>query len=129
MTFYWTLLYMMNGIATRETMTTAKEQVCIIGRKMGQSVKGETVDSDRDWSRKGGTMIQGVPMSVMIIRHDLLITPTPLRQPFPLYHWISQGRVTSDIVSDKGQDEWRSRDKHGIGKDDWGRHGTPWDRL
>jgi hypothetical protein len=110
----------MNGIATRETTTTAKEQVCIVGRKARQSVKSKTVYGYGDGSRKGGTTIKGVPMSVMIIRHDLLITPTPLRQPFPLYHRISQGCVTSDIVSDKGQDKWRSRDECGIGKDDWG---------
>jgi hypothetical protein len=120
---------MMNGIATRETTTSAKEQVCIVRRKARQSVKSETVYGYGDGSQKGGTTIEVVPMRVMIIRHDLLITPTPLRQPFPLYHWISQGRVTSDIVSDKGQDKWRSRDEHGIGKDDWGRHGTPRDRL
>jgi hypothetical protein len=29
-TFHWALLYTMNGVATRETMTGAKEQVCIV---------------------------------------------------------------------------------------------------
>jgi hypothetical protein len=42
-TFHWTLLYMMDGIATRETTTTAKEQVCIVGTKARQGITSETV--------------------------------------------------------------------------------------
>jgi hypothetical protein len=40
----------MNGIATNKAATGVEEQVGIIGRQTRQSVKGETVDSNRDRS-------------------------------------------------------------------------------
>jgi hypothetical protein len=38
-TFHWALLYTMNGVATRETMTGAKEQVCIERQDKAPKVK------------------------------------------------------------------------------------------
>jgi hypothetical protein len=71
MPFYRVLLYTVNGITTYayETMTSAEEQINIVGRKTGQSIKGEAINGHQNGSRERRTPIEGIPMGVLIFRH------------------------------------------------------------
>jgi hypothetical protein len=123
------LLYAMKSSTTDEAAPGTEEKICIVRWEAGENIEGKAIYSNRYGSREDGTFIEHKPVGVMIVRHGLLNYLNPFHWPFPLYPRICQRSVTSDIWSDKGQDRWSYRDKCGIGKDNWGQHGMPQDRL
>jgi hypothetical protein len=62
----------MGGKMTNKTMTSDKEEVCIIIRQMRKGVEGITVNGHEDRRREVGTFIEFDPVDVMIIRHGTL---------------------------------------------------------
>jgi hypothetical protein len=78
MSFHRALLYTMNSITTYKTMASVEEQVSIVGRKIGQSIKGEAINGHRNRSREGRTFIEHKPVGVMMDGHIQLSYPKTL---------------------------------------------------
>jgi hypothetical protein len=65
-------LRMMKGMVADEAPTRGKEQVGIVLRQAGESIKGNGVDGHKDWSGEVQARIEFDPMSIVVIRHHLL---------------------------------------------------------
>jgi hypothetical protein len=71
-----TNLRTMSSKATNKATTGDEEQIRIIIRQMGKSIKGKTIDSHKHRSREAGSFIKLHPVGVvvigMVIGHDTL---------------------------------------------------------
>jgi hypothetical protein len=118
---------------TYKTATCDKEQVCVIIRETGESIKHIAIHRHKHWSGECGMFIEFYPVDVMVIGvvvgsgHDVLNESPTLHSSFiPLAqsrkNHYRNFRTNEETNGEEG-------DKHGVKKDDRGWNGAPRDRL
>jgi hypothetical protein len=75
MSLHRTLLNVMEGGMTDEAMTSTEDEVSVVRREMGESIKGEAVHSNRDGIGEHGALIESKPMGIVVIGHWRLNYP------------------------------------------------------
>jgi hypothetical protein len=69
MSHHRTLLDAMEGGTTDEATTSTEEEVSVVRRETGESIKGEAVHSNRDGIGEHGALIESKPMGIVVIEH------------------------------------------------------------
>jgi hypothetical protein len=57
----------MSSKMTYKTMTSNKEQICIVIQEMGENIESETIHRHKHWSREHGMLIEFHPVGVVVI--------------------------------------------------------------
>jgi hypothetical protein len=64
---------MMEGMVANKAATSNKEQIGIMLIQLGKSVKGSTIDFDKDRGREARLVEELNPVQVVVIRHGILL--------------------------------------------------------
>jgi hypothetical protein len=69
MSFHRTLLDTMKSGTTYKATTSAEEKISVVRRKMRECVEGETVYSNGDRIGEHRTLVESIPMGIVVIGH------------------------------------------------------------